>query len=74
MAWCKVSSLTAAVVRSLKDSRFPLSRNRILTLTEGKNVEGWELNYFLSKALKKPKYHDLRKVMIDLENWLEVQG
>lgn len=74
MAWCKVSSLTAAVVRSLKDARFPLTRSRILTLTYGKNVEGWELNYFLSKALKKRKYDDLRKVMIDLENWLEVQG
>ena len=74
MAWCKVSSLTAAVVRSLKDARFPLARSRILTLTEGKNVEGWELNYFLSKALRKRKYDDLRKVMVDLEIWLEVQG
>ncbi|MDA4120097.1 MAG: hypothetical protein OK436_05875 [Thaumarchaeota archaeon] len=43
-------------------------------LTAGKNVEGWEVNYFLSKALKKRKYADLRVVMTDLEAWLELQG
>jgi hypothetical protein len=74
MAWCKLSSLTAAVVRTLKGARFPLTRSRILALTEGKNVEGWELNYFLSKALKKRKYVDLRAMMSDLEDWLEAQG
>jgi hypothetical protein len=74
MAWCKVSSLTAAVVRSLKDARFPLTRSRILTLTDGKNVEGWELDYFLARALKKRRYADLRTVMRDLEGWLEAQG
>jgi hypothetical protein len=74
MAWCKLSSLTAAVVRSLKDASFPLTRSRILTLTAGKNIEGWELNYFLSKSLTKQKYADLRTVITDLEHWLEVQG
>jgi hypothetical protein len=74
MAWCKLSSLTAAVIRTLTGVRFPLTRSRILALTEGKSVEGWELNYFLSKALKKRKYIDLRAVMADLDDWLEAQG
>lgn len=73
MAWCKVSSLTAAVDRSLKDARFPLTRSRILAMTEGKNVEGWDLNYFLSKSLNNRKYADLRSVMTDLEDWLNAQ-
>ncbi len=74
MAWCKISSLTAGVVRVLKDESFPLTRAQILGLTVGKNVEGWELNYFLSEALKKQRYSDLRAVMSDLEHWLERQG
>ncbi len=74
MAWCKVSSLTAAVSRTLKGARFPMSRSKVLSFVEGKTVEGWELNYFLSKALKKRRYGDLRAVMKDLEDWLEVQG
>jgi hypothetical protein len=74
MAWCKLSSLTAAVARILKGARFPLTHGRILALTAGKNVEGWELNYFLSKALKERKYANLRAVMTDLEDWLERQG
>jgi hypothetical protein len=43
-------------------------------VTERKNVEGWDLNYFLSEALKKRNYSDLRTVMADLEDWLEVQA
>jgi len=74
MAWCKVSSLTAAVSRTLKEARFPMSRAKVLRLVEGKTVEGWELGYFLSKALSKNRYGDLRAVMRDLEEWLEVQG
>ena len=74
MAWCKLSSLTAAVVRVLKGASFPLTRAQILGLTSGKNVEGWELHYFLTRSLKKGKYADLRAVMRDLEDWLERQG
>jgi hypothetical protein len=74
MAWCKLSSLTAAVTRTLRGARFPLTRRRILALSAGKNVEGWEVNYFLSKSLKKQVYVDLRAVMTDLEDWLEHQG
>lgn len=74
MAWCRVSSLTAAVARTLEGSRFPLSRNRILAVTAGKNVEGWELNFFLSKALRKQKYENIRSVLTDLSGWLDVQG
>jgi hypothetical protein len=53
---------------------FPLSRSQVLSATAGKTVEGWEVDYFLAKALKKPKYSDLRAVMADLEDWLEAQG
>ena len=74
MAWCKLSSLTAAVVRVLKGAPFPLTRSQILRLTAGKNVEGWELDYFLSQSLKKRKYADLRSVMTDLEDWLGAQS
>ena len=74
MAWCKLSSLTAAVARVLKEAAFPLTRAQILSLTAGKNVEGWELHYFLTRSLRKGKYVDLRAVMRDLEGWLELQG
>jgi hypothetical protein len=40
----------------------------------GKNLEGWELDFFLAKALKKQKYRDLREVLSDLSDWLDVQG
>ncbi len=73
MAWCKLSSLTAAVVRVLKDATFPLTRADILSLTAGKNIEGWELHYFLTRSLKKRRYADLRAVMKDLEDWLDAQ-
>jgi len=74
MAWCKVSSLTAAVSRTLKYADFPISRSRLLTVTSGRTVEGWEVNYFLEKALRRRRYSDLRSVMADLESWLESQG
>jgi len=74
MAWCRVSSLTAAVTRTLEGSRFPMSRNKILAATAGRNVEGWELNFFLSKALRKQKYENIRSVLTDLSGWLDVQG
>ncbi|HUK80886.1 MAG TPA: hypothetical protein VLU91_09550 [Nitrososphaerales archaeon] len=74
MAWCRVSSLTAAVSRSLMGANFPLTRLRILRLVKGQNLEGWELDYFLAKALRKRKYRDLREVLSDLSDWLEAQG
>jgi hypothetical protein len=45
-----------------------------LKTTAGRNVEGWELNYFLSMALRRTKYDDLRSVIEDLGDWLEAQG
>jgi len=74
MAWCKVSSLSAAVSRSLKGQSYPMTRSSILRLSAGKTVEGWELDYFLSKALRKRSYKDIRSVMSDLDDWLEAQG
>ena len=74
MAWCKVSSLTAAVVRSLKGMRYPATRREILDATRGKLVEGWEISHFLESSLKRQKYGSLKSVMSDLESWLEVQG
>jgi hypothetical protein len=74
MAWCKVSSLTAAVASTLKSSRFPLTRAQVLVSTSGKSVDGWDVNYFLGQALERRRYQDLRAVMTDLEDWLEAQG
>ena len=74
MAWCKVSSLTAAVSRTLKVANYPLSRAQVLEASSGKTVEGWEINYFLGQALKRKRYADLRTIMTDLEDWLEAQG
>lgn len=74
MAWCKVSSLTAATARTLQGEPFPLTRAKILVLASGKVVEGWDVNYFLGRALKRRTYTDLRAVMTDLESWLEAQG
>ncbi len=74
MAWCKVSSLTAAVARSLRQVKYPTTRVAILSATEGKVVEGWELSYFLGKALRRRRYLGLSGVMDDLEDWLEKQG
>jgi len=74
MAWCKVSSLTAATSRILRGANFPMTRSKILTLAAGRVVEGWDVGYFLGLALKRNRYSDLRGVMSDLESWLEVQG
>ncbi len=74
MAWCKVSSLTAAVSRTLSGTVFPASRAQILELTSGKTVEGWDVDYFLSQALRRKSYRSLRIVMADLEVWLDSQG
>ena len=74
MAWCKVSSLTAATSRTLTGARFPLSRAKVLSLVSGRVVEGWEIGYFLEQALRRRSYPDLRAVMADLESWLEAQG
>jgi hypothetical protein len=43
-------------------------------MVEGKNLEGWDLEYFLAKALKRHSCHDLRKVLSHLNDWLEAQG
>jgi len=32
------------------------------------------LNYFLSQALKRRSYRNLREVMSDLDDWLDAQG
>jgi len=74
MAWCKVSSLTAAVSRTLRGVKYPATRSLILAAVEGKRVEGWELAYFLGQALTRGRYSDLKSVMLDLEGWLEKQG
>ena len=37
-------------------------------------MEGWDLDFFLAKALKKRSYHDLKEVLSDLDDWLEAQG
>lgn len=74
MAWCKASSLTAAVARSLRQVKYPTTRVAILSATEGKVVEGWDLSYFLGKALRRGRYLGLSGVMDDLEDWLEKQG
>ena len=74
MAWCKLSSLNAAVSRTLRGRNYPLSREAILEIAEGKTVEGWELDYFLSKALRREEYPDVRSVIADLGDWMDSQG
>ena len=56
------------------DANLPLTHLRILRLVKGQNLEGWELDYFLAKALRKRKYRDLREVLADLSDWLQAQG
>jgi hypothetical protein len=51
-----------------------MTRKRLLNVADGKVVEGWEVDYFLEKALGKKTYPDLRSVMSDLEVWLDHQG
>ena len=74
VSWCKVSSLSSAVVRATKDVEFPASKVKLLRATEGKLLEGWEVDYFLSRALQKSRYRSMREVMIDVEGWAERQG
>ena len=74
MAWCRVSSLTAAVTRSLRDARFLLPRSRVLRMVDGKTIEGWDLEYFLGKALTRRSYSNLKEVLADLDEWLDKQG
>jgi hypothetical protein len=74
MAWCKVSSLTAAVSRTFRGANYPLTKEQVLAASSGKTLEGWELNYFLRQALRRKNYTDLRTIMTDLEDWLEAQG
>lgn len=74
MAWCKASSLTAAVARTLRDAGFPATKARILTVAGDKVVEGWDVSQFLRSSLSRRTYGSLRDVMADLESWLEIQG
>ena len=75
MAWCKVSSLTAAVAASLKSFPYPGRKRELVYFVERKTIQGWDVHFFLEKSLKERKRYDrLRDVMSDLESWLEVQG
>ena len=74
MAWCRVSSLTAAVSRALTGSPFPMTRSQILRAVAGRTLEGWELDYFLGKAMTERKYATIKAVLADLDAWLEEQG
>lgn len=74
MAWCKVSSLTAAVARSMRSVTYPATKSVILAAADGKTVEGWELSFFLSRSLTHRRYKDLGSVITDLEDWLDEQG
>jgi len=74
MSWCKVSSLTASVAKSMKNQTYPSTRRRLLVAAEGVIVEGWDVEYFLKKALVRPEYSNLREVMTDVAAWAEVQG
>ena len=73
MAWCRASSLTAEVARTLKGERFPLDKAQILDLMEGKQADGLDIQFLLGKALRHRSYQDLRSVMRELEDWLSVQ-
>lgn len=75
MAWCKMSSLTAAVVASLEGFPYPARKHEIVSYVEGKTIQGWDVPFFLERSLKeRRRYRSLREVMSDLESWLEVQG
>jgi hypothetical protein len=62
------------VARSLRGIDYPANKTAIITATDGKVVEGWELSYFLGQALTRRRYSDLKSVMLDLEDWLQKQG
>ena len=75
MAWCKASSLTAAVAVSLKSFSYPARKRELVSFVKGKIVQGWDVPFFLERSLKEERrYGSLREVMSDLESWLEVQG
>jgi len=74
MAWCRASSLTAEVARTLRGEKFPLRKERILELLDGKQTDGLDIQSLLSKSLTHRRYPDLRSVMRELEDWLNVQG
>jgi hypothetical protein len=66
--------MTSAVVRSIRGETFPTTRSRLLSLTKGRVVEGWDVSEFLARSLVRRRYADLRSVMSDLEAWLDEQG
>jgi len=74
MSWCRVSSLNASVAKALKGFSYPATRRKVLSRTRGIVVEGWEVGYFLKRALMKERYLGLREIMADLEGWAEGQG
>ncbi len=74
MSWCKLSSLTNAVVHATKGVGFPASRTQLIRVAQGKIIEGWEVDYFLLRALRKPRYRNMREVMMDVEDWAARQG
>jgi hypothetical protein len=41
---------------------------------EGKDLDGWDMDYFLAKALTWPSYGSLREVMSDPDMRLDAQG
>jgi hypothetical protein len=74
MSWCRVSSLTAAVVKSLKGASFPATKQEVLSAAGKDAVDGWDISYFLKISLSRARYDSVRSVISDLEGWLEVQG
>jgi hypothetical protein len=74
LSWCKISSLTSAIVMATKGIGFPATRTELLRRADGKVLEGWEVDFFLSQALSKPRYRSMREVMTDVEDWAERQG
>jgi hypothetical protein len=51
-----------------------MARSKILAHVAGKTLEGWDLDYFLSKALNRRRYDSLRGVLSDLEAWVDAQN
>ena len=74
MSWCEVSSLNASVAKALKGFSYPATRRKVLLRTRCIVIEGWEVGYFLKKALAKEKYFGLREIMADVDSWAEGQG
>jgi hypothetical protein len=74
MSWCKISSLNASVAKALKGFSYPATRRKVLSRTKGIVVEGWDVEYFLKRALGKERYLGLGEILEDVEGWAEVQG